>query len=67
MIDELNKKVVLIKNNLFSTIQSEKQQYSKVVTDQYENVEKKIGEMVQHVDDYEKLREKYEGTKMAYE
>ena len=66
-MDQLNKKVVLIKNNLFSTIQLEKQSYSKTVSDQYENVQRKIGEIVQNVEEYEILKEKYENLKMAYE
>jgi hypothetical protein len=38
MVEELNKKVVLVKNNLFSTISTEKQTYSKSISDPYDIV-----------------------------
>lgn len=59
-LDQLNKKVVIIKNNLFSLSDIERKSYSNTHNDdQYESVQKRINEMVHQLPEYNLLKEKY--------
>jgi hypothetical protein len=68
-LEQLNKKVVLVKNNLYSLTDSEKKSYDRnhLHSGDYAGVLAKISEVVQHTKEYSLLKEKHEGLSMAYE
>lgn len=64
-LEELNKKVVIMKNNIFKVAEHEKKCYDHL--EHYENVDKKVKEMVVQSEEYRLLKERFEQLTMTLE
>jgi hypothetical protein len=66
-MEELNKRVVIIKNSILTVADHEKKTHSHPFSDQYEAVERRARDAVRQSDEYRRLREECEGMGMLLE
>jgi hypothetical protein len=66
-LEELNKRVVIIKNGIIAAADHEKKRHELFRSNHYDGVERRAKQTIRETEEYRKLRESYEGMCMRLE